>query len=243
MGAGAGQARCGIAAIAAVAALLIVGQGTAAAEGCLYQDEVVSASNQARAERTLVCLANSVRRAAGLGPLSADSRLNAAARGHSMDMVARGYFSHTSPEGSTPSIRARAAGYPGGAGENIAASSQGTAISIFRAWRASQGHNANILRPYRASGIGVAPGFPGGGRGITATQMFGNSPADGADTALDLYYPNEACRTAKLRRIAVKSRLKRSRSGRPRARQRKKLRRAKRAVARTCAQPAELPLL
>jgi hypothetical protein len=158
-------------------------------------------------------------------------------------MVARGYFGHTSPEGGTAGSRAQASGYPGGAGENIAASSRGTAISIFRLWRGSEGHNANLLRPYSASGIGVAPGFPGGGRGITATQMFGNAAADEVDTALDLYYPNERCRTAKLRRIAVKSRVKRSRKGRPRARQRKKLRRAKRAVARTCAKPAEPPLL
>ena len=242
MGARAGHARFGVAAIVVVT-VLVAGQGTARAEGCLYQDEVVSGSNQPRVERSLLCLANSVRRAAGLAPLSADSRLNAAARGHSTDMVARGYFSHTSPEGSSSSSRARAAGYPGGAAENIAASSQGTAISIFRAWRASQGHNANILGPYGASGIGVAPGFPGGGRGITGTQMFGNAPPNGADRALDLYYPNERCRTAKLRRITLKSRLKRSRKGPARVKQRRKLRRAKRAVARTCAQPAEPPLL
>jgi uncharacterized protein YkwD len=232
-----------LAAAATAVALLAAGQGTAAAEGCLYQDEVVSASNQPRAERSLLCLANSVRRAAGLASVTADSRLNAAARAHSSDMVARGYFSHTSPEGSTPSSRAQAASYPGGAGENIAASSQGTAISIFRAWRASPGHNSNILSPYAASGIGVAAGFPGGGRGITATQMFGSARPDGTDTALDLYYPNERCRAAKLRRIAVKSRVKRSRKGPARAKQRRKLRRAKHAVARTCSQPAEPPLL
>jgi uncharacterized protein YkwD len=243
MGAGAGHARGGVAAIAVGTVLLVAGQGTARAEGCLYQDEVMSASNQPRVERSLLCLANSVRRAAGLAPLPADSRLNAAARAHSTDMVARGYFSHTSPDGSTSSSRAQAAGYPSGAGENIAASSQGTAISIFRAWRGSPGHNSNILGPYRTGGIGAAPGFPGGGRGITGTQMFGHAPADGADTALDLYYPNERCRAAKLRRIAVKSRVKRSRRGPARAKQRRKLRRAKRAVARTCAQPAEPPLL
>jgi uncharacterized protein YkwD len=242
MGAGAGHSRCGVAAVVAVTTLLIAGQGTAAAEGCLYQDEVLGASNQLRAERTLLCLANSVRRAAVLPSLPADSRLNAAARAHSMDMVARGYFSHTSPEGSTPSTRAQAAGYPGGAAENIA-SGQGTAILVFRAWRESPGHNRNILGTYLASGIGLAPGYARGGPGITATQMFGVVPANGGETALDLYYPNKRCRAAKLRRIAVKSRLKRSRKGPGRTKLRRQLRRAKRAVTRTCEQPAEPPLL
>jgi uncharacterized protein YkwD len=243
MGAGAGHARYAIAAIGAAAALPIVGQGTAAAEGCLYQDDVVSSSNEARVERSLLCLTNAVRRPAGLPAALADARLNSAARGHSVDMVARGYFSHSSPEGSSPSDRAQAAGYPGGAGENIAASGRGTAISVFSLWRSSPGHNANLLGSYSATGLGVAPGFPSGGGGITATQMFGRAPAQGSDTGLDLYYPNEPCRAAKLRRIAINVRIKGSRKGSRRTKLRRRLRRAKRAVARTCSQPAQEPLL
>lgn len=227
-------------AVAAIA-LLAFGQGTAAAEGCLYQDEVVSASNQPRVERSLLCLVNAVRSDAGLASVLFDSRLSAAARAHSIDMVARGYFSHVSPEGSSPSDRARAAGYPGGAGENIAASSQGTAISVFRAWRGSPGHNANILGAYLATGIGVAPGFAGGGRGITATQMFGVADPGGSDGALDLYYPNERCKSAKLRKLAVKAKIKRKKASR---KQRRKLRRLNRRIGNTCrASAVEPPLL
>jgi len=212
------------------------------AEGCLYQDEAVTPSNQARVERSLLCLANAVRARAGLNLLSADPRLDRAARGHSADMVARGYFDHIGLDGSTPSDRAQAAGYPGGAGENIAASSRGTAISVFSLWRASAGHNANLLGSYAATGLGVAPGYPGGRGGITATQDFGRSPAQGRDTGLDLYYPSEGCRAAKQRKVALKARLSAVRKGR-RPKLRRKLRRARHAVATACAGPAEQPLL
>jgi hypothetical protein len=158
-------------------------------------------------------------------------------------MVARGYFDHTGLDGSSPSDRAQAAGYPDGAGENIAASSRGTAISVFSLWRASPGHNANILGSYAAIGLGAAPGFPGGSGGITATQMFGRVPAQGSDTGLVLYYPNERCRSAKLRKFTLKARLRGAKKGGPRAKLRRKLRRAKRTAARTSAGPAERPLL
>jgi uncharacterized protein YkwD len=238
MAAGAGHARCGVAAVMAVMTLLFAGQGTAAAEGCLHQDEAVSSANQARVERSLLCLANAVRRTAGLAPVIADSRLGAAARGHSADMVARGFFSHTSPDGGTPSDRARAAGYPGGAGENIAASGRGTAISVFAAWRGSPGHNANILGSYVSTGIGAWPGFATGGRGITATQMFGRAAADSGDSALDLYYPNERCKTAKLRKLALKAMIGKKK---PSRKQRRKLRRLKRKIGRTCQPSAVEP--
>ena len=69
MGAGAGHARWAIAAIVAVSVSMIAGQGTAAAEGCLYQDEALSSSNQARVERSLLCSTPFA-----LGPAAAFSR-------------------------------------------------------------------------------------------------------------------------------------------------------------------------
>jgi hypothetical protein len=242
MGAAAGQARYGIAA-AVVVVILVWGQGKAAAEGCLYQGEAVSGSNQARVERSLLCLSNAVRARAGLASLRADPRLNAAARAHSADMVARGYFSHTTPEGSDPGDRATAAGYGPFVGENIASSGRGTAISVFLAWRGSPGHNANLLGDYLASGLGVASGFASGGGGITATQMFGRDPAQGSDTGLGLYYPNERCGAVKLRRIALKDRMRRAKKGPARRKLRRKLRRTKRAVSRRCSGPPQPPLL
>jgi hypothetical protein len=221
---------------------MLAGQGAASAEGCLYQDDEVTASNQAKVERSLLCMANAVRVHSGLNALSADPRLHTAARAHSVDMVSHGYFSHTGLDGSSPSARAQAAGYPGGAGENIAASSRGTAISVFSLWRASPGHNANLLGAYTATGLGVADGYPGGRGGITATQMFGRASAQGRDSGLDLYYSTLRCRSAKLRKAAVKARLRTAKRSR-RAKLRRKLRHAKRVVGTTCAASPEQPLL
>jgi uncharacterized protein YkwD len=196
------RARLCVAALAAAAPLAIWGQGTAAAEGCLYQDDPVTANNLGQVERSLLCLNNAVRLRSGLNPIASDARLQGAASAHSADMAARLYFDHVTPEGVTAAARALAAGYTAGVGENIGASNGLAAILVFRAWRASPGHNLNLLYPtYQATGIGVATGYPFGGRGYTATQMFGIGPAQGTDTALDLYYPNRKCKKAKLARL------------------------------------------
>jgi Cysteine-rich secretory protein family len=191
--------RVALALLGSLVALAAIGQGTAAAEGCLYENDPAT-NDLVHAERTLLCLNNAVRLHAGLNALAMDRRLQGAATAHSADMVARVYFNHLTPEGLTPSARAIAAGYLAGVGESIGASTGTTPILVFRAWRASAGHNANLLyRTYQATGIGVVPGypFPGGGS-YTVTQMFGTGPSTGSDTALDLYYPNRRCRKAKL---------------------------------------------
>ncbi len=49
----------------------------------------------------VVCLINAERRTRGLAVLASNGKLARAARHHSADMVARGYFAHTSPDGRT----------------------------------------------------------------------------------------------------------------------------------------------
>lgn len=54
-------------------------------------------------------------------PLAFNAKLLQSSRGHSTDMATRGYFEHTSPEGTTPFTRMTGAGYNYSfAGENIA---------------------------------------------------------------------------------------------------------------------------
>jgi uncharacterized protein YkwD len=100
-----------------------------------------------------------------------DDRLGAAAQGHSADMAARNYFSHTSPEGLTMVNRVQAQGYNfSRLGENIAAG-QPTPAQVVNAWLQSPGHCANIMNPaFRDIGIGRAQG---GSFGIYWTQDFG----------------------------------------------------------------------
>ena len=77
-------------------------------------------------------------------PLALNPALTIAARAHSLDMAERDYFDHNTPEGLTPTDRARAQGYLGSAGENIAAGYQ-TVDDAHRAWIESVGHRKNIF--------------------------------------------------------------------------------------------------
>lgn len=213
---------------AVAAAVLAAPSGASAAEQCLFQGVKVTAQNQTTVERSLLCLTNLHRFRNGLPPYSLDTRLAAAARNHSADMVARDFFDHTNPEGAGPSTRAMAAGYPGGAGENIAANGTGTAASLFTQWKGSAGHNENMLGDYRTAGMGVVPGFPGspGGGAATGTQMFGFAAANTADTGLALYASSDKCAQAKLAKMRLK--------GKKSRKKRQQLRRAKARAKRYC---------
>ncbi|MFI8874090.1 CAP domain-containing protein [Streptomyces sp. NPDC055243] len=116
-------------------------------------------------------LTNAERTAQGLRPLSPDPHLTVAAQGHSADMVARAFYSHTSPDGGEPWHRASAAGSTHRAiGENIACG-QRTPAEVVDGWMNSPGHRANILKP-SFTHLGV--GFAGGGSaGTYWTQLFG----------------------------------------------------------------------
>jgi uncharacterized protein YkwD/stress response protein SCP2 len=119
----------------------------------------------------VIALTNTERAAAGLPPLAPDPLLTTAAQAHSADMVARAFYSHTSPDGSEPWHRAAAAGSARRTiGENIACGQRSPA-EVVRGWMNSPGHRANILKP-AFTHIGV--GFAGGGAaGTYWTQLFG----------------------------------------------------------------------
>ncbi|GAB3480826.1 CAP domain-containing protein [Amycolatopsis cihanbeyliensis] len=92
----------------------------------------------------VVALVNEERGKAGCGPVESDDRLAAAAQGHSEDMAARDYFSHTTPEGVTFDQRIRRAGYPKPGAENIAMGAR-SAGKVMSMWMKSPGHRKNIL--------------------------------------------------------------------------------------------------
>ncbi|MFD7817196.1 CAP domain-containing protein [Streptomyces sp. NPDC059785] len=131
----------------------------------------LTAEGLARTAADVVALTNAERAAAGLPPLTADARLTTAAQAHSADMIARAFYSHTSPDGREPWHRAAAAGSTHrSVGENIACGQRSPA-EVVRGWMDSPGHRANILKP-AFTHIGV--GFAGGGpAGTYWTQLFG----------------------------------------------------------------------
>ena len=124
-------------------------------------------------------LINGYRAAAGLGALTIDPALAAAAEYHSQDMGSSGFFSHTLADGTTTGENLANHGYAGGTwGENIAAGME-TAADAFVAWQTSPGHNANMLRAdFGTIGIGRAY-VEGSPMGWYWTTTFGGSPDDG----------------------------------------------------------------
>jgi uncharacterized protein YkwD len=97
---------------------------------------------------------NATRRSSGCGGLVLDPRLRRAATEHTADMAATGRLSHTGSDGSTPTQRAAAHGYPGPVGENIARGYDST-LTVMQAWLASEGHHANIVNcDFHSLGVG-----------------------------------------------------------------------------------------
>ncbi len=122
-------------------------------------------------ELQMLTLINAERIERKLRALVADPSLVPAARAHSADMFARGYFSHQTPEGLSPADRVKK--YKVRylvLGENLAL---GPTLSIcHRGLMNSPGHKANILsKAYGRVGIGIVDG---GVHGLMVTQAFRN---------------------------------------------------------------------
>lgn len=117
-------------------------------------------------EYRLVVETNNHRQKNKLNPLRISFRLSDCARKHSGDMLRRGYFSHYSPERTTPWSRASANG-TSCSGENIAMSGAESISGkeAFDLFKGSADHEENMRGFHRFIGVGIA--------GNRATQMFG----------------------------------------------------------------------
>ncbi|HTQ68084.1 MAG TPA: CAP domain-containing protein [Solirubrobacteraceae bacterium] len=152
---------------------------------CTNTELVPTSANIAEVRAATLCLINRERGLHGESPLTEDPRLLAAAQGHSEDMVARDYFSHTTPTGEAFDARILASGYARRdqeymLGENIDCGTLylATPSATVSAWMNSPEHRENILNgEYRETGMGVAAAAPAsfadGQAGATYTQDFG----------------------------------------------------------------------
>jgi uncharacterized protein YkwD/uncharacterized membrane protein required for colicin V production len=122
-------------------------------------------------ETQMLALVNEERTKRGLPPVKADPEMTRVARAHSVDMFARGYFSHYTPERKDPFDRMRSANVKFlTAGENLAL---GRTLKIcHEGLMNSPGHRANILNPsFGRLGIGI---MDGGIYGLMISQEFRN---------------------------------------------------------------------
>ena len=96
-----------------------------------------------------------------VGEVAIHGLLNQAAQNHAQDMHDRRFFAHVNPDGEGPGHRARAVGFRGGVGENIAAGHRDAEAAV-RAWIDSKsGHCTNLMNSrYRVMGVGYAPQGP-----------------------------------------------------------------------------------
>jgi uncharacterized protein YkwD len=79
-----------------------------------------------------------------------NSKLEAAAKAFNQDMIAKQFFDHVGPDGSTPGTRVTAQGYTwSNIGENIAVGSIGSSLDsvagAVQGWLKSTGHCKNIM--------------------------------------------------------------------------------------------------
>lgn len=124
----------------------------------------------------VVRLTNVERANNGLAPLTANSTLSQAALAKGNDMLAKGYWAHFAPDGTSPWSFFLSFGYKYKyAGENLARDFADASTAV-NAWMASPTHKENILNPnYKEIGIGVVEGSLSGTDTTIIVQFFGTS--------------------------------------------------------------------
>lgn len=123
----------------------------------------------------VIRLTNEKRKEIGLSPLTESKTLDSAALAKGQDMLAKGYWAHFAPDGTSPWSFFTKFGYNYRfAGENLARDFS-SADSAVAAWMNSPSHKENLLNPnYKEIGIGVVEG---GLKGVDTTiivQFFGS---------------------------------------------------------------------
>lgn len=165
-----------ILAIAAPAA-----NANAANATCAGANLTPNAASAAKVRSATLCLLNRQRARHGLHRLRAQRSLSHAATNYARLMVAKHFFDHVSPAGSTMASRIARTAYlhhtrAWSLGENLAwgAGTSSTPAQIVNAWMHSPGHRRNILDPsFKEIGIGIALGAPTGQSGATYVNEFG----------------------------------------------------------------------
>jgi len=125
---------------------------------------------------TLLTKTNTARAKENLASLTINVELTIAAQNRAKDMLARDYWSHTSPTGETPWDFITQAGYSYiNAGENLARGFTNVDV-VLQAWLNSPTHRANVLNDlYTDVGFAVLEGKMNGQDTILVVAEYGRS--------------------------------------------------------------------
>ena len=120
--------------------------------GALADRDYTSTSLDAEQARNLI---NAYRREKGLKPLSLNAELTAAAKNHSRDLAKWDRISHYGSDGSNPWDRVKRTGYNARVAAENVGTGQASVEEVLKGWRASPGHNKNLLLA-DADNMGIA---------------------------------------------------------------------------------------
>jgi uncharacterized protein YkwD len=90
-------------------------------------------------------LINAYRKEKGLKPLKLSAALTEAAKAHSKDLAKWDRISHYGSDGSNPWDRVKRAGYNAKVAAENVGTGQASIDEVMRGWKASPGHNKNLL--------------------------------------------------------------------------------------------------
>lgn len=124
----------------------------------------------------LLVITNEKRQESGVAPLSLNDSLSQAAANKAADMFSKNYWAHNAPDGTTPWVFIKGAGYNYiYAGENLARGFN-NASEVVNAWMASPEHKKNMLSPnYQNVGFAVSTGNLSGEETVLIVEMFGST--------------------------------------------------------------------
>lgn len=126
----------------------------------------------------LLISTNQKRQKEGLAPLSLNNQLSEAALFKAKDMFEKNYWAHNAPEGTTPWVFIKKAGYNYVyAGENLARGFN-SSEEVVNAWMASPKHRENVLSGnYNDVGLAVVSGKLNGEETVLVVEMLGGKGA------------------------------------------------------------------
>ena len=124
----------------------------------------------------LLILTNQQRQNNNLGALTDNQELDQAAANKAADMFSKDYWAHNAPDGTTPWVFIKTAGYNYVyAGENLARGFA-NAQDVISAWMNSPEHRQNVLSPnYQNVGFAVETGKLNGEDTVLVVEMLGST--------------------------------------------------------------------
>lgn len=131
-------------------------------------------------QREVWMLTNAERQKAGMSSYAFSKKLSDIAEAKALDMIARQYFEHVSPEGVGVAELAESFGYSYlSIGENLALGNFASSGEVVLGWMNSPGHRANILKSgFTEIGIAAMRGNYQGEDVWFAVQEFGRPLSD-----------------------------------------------------------------